>query len=119
MNTYLHIRDIKKQLASCKRRIFSLLVLCSLTLGMVSCGPSRTYWGVDQSYPVGNGHVYYGAYGGDDYGPYHHHHKYDKKRYKKYKKYKKEREKYYKKQYKKYKKQQKHHHKHHHHHHDD
>lgn len=112
MKTHIHINEgIKRLFSRSKNRIAILTILCSVTIGLISCGPSRTYWGVDQSYPIGNGHVYYGAYGGD--GP-HHHHKYDKKRYKKYKKYRKEREKYYKKQYKKYKKYRKHHH-----HHDD
>ena len=95
------------------RTCLALSLSCVLALGCLSCGPTGTYWGVDQHYPVGNGTVYYGAYGGD--GPHHHH--YSKKEYKKYLK---EQKKLRKKQEKWRKKQLKHARKHHrHHHHDD
>lgn len=85
-------------------RLWRPALLCAAALaimaGTSSCGSTGTYWGVDQSYPVGNGQVYYGAYGGD--GPYRHHH--DKKRYKKYRK---EQKKWAKKQAKYRKKQMK------------
>lgn len=104
------------------RRLWRPVLLCATALaimaGVSSCGSSGAYWGVDQHYPVGNGSVYYGAYGGD--GPYygHHHHGYDKKRYKKYRK---EQKKWAKKQAKYRKKQMKEARKHYrkHHHHDD
>ncbi|MCM1319586.1 MAG: hypothetical protein NC217_04325 [Muribaculaceae bacterium] len=96
-----HIRLINKL----NNKLVALFVAIMIMFGAAACGPTRSYWGVDQSYPVGNGHVYYGAYGGD--GPH-----YSKKQYKHYKKQqkkmRKEREKYLKKQRKQYKKR--HHH---------
>lgn len=96
-----------------RRTVVALSLTGALALGCISCGSTGTYWGVDQHYPVGNGSVYYGAYGGD--GPHHRH--YSKKEYKKYRK---EQKKLRKKQEKLRKKQMKHARKHHrHHHHDD
>lgn len=104
MNMCARFRRLKESKTCLRNGIVSFAVLIGITVGLVSCGSTGSYWGVDQSYPVGYGHVYYGAYGGDG----HHCSKHEKKRYKKYLK---EREKYLKKLHKKHKK--------HHHHHDD
>lgn len=84
------------------KAMIGALLAVLIALGVSSCGPTRSYWGVDQAYPVGNGHVYYGAHGGDGY----HHHKQNKKYRKKMRK---QREKYLKKQRKKYNRRHKHH----------
>ncbi|MCM1004893.1 MAG: hypothetical protein NC402_01200 [Prevotella sp.] len=101
-----------------RRHMHNLLIASvasiAIMLSSTSCSHTGAYWGVDQSYTVGNGSVYYGAYGGD--GPHGHYNK------KQYKKYLKQQKKLRKQQEKLRKKQQKHNKKHHpkrHRHHDD
>lgn len=92
-----------------RNRVLALFAAVLILVGVSGCGPAHSYWGVDQSYPVGNGHVYYGAHGGG--GPHYdkkHHKKMRKQREKYLKKQRKEREKYLKKQ-RKHNKKHRHH----------
>lgn len=83
-----------KTLSHIRHKVLVLSAAIFIAIGVTACGPTHSYWGVDQSYPVGNGHVYYGAHGGD--GP-----NYNKKEHKKMRK---QREKYLKKQRKQHEK---------------
>ena len=44
-------------------RLLPFALAGALLFGATACGTMGSYWGVDQSYPVGSGHVYYGAHG--------------------------------------------------------
>lgn len=112
---------MKTRITPIIRRALSVLATLAVTFALLtgtsSCDSAGTYWGVDQNYPIGNGNMYYGAYGGSGHGP---HHGWSKKEYKRYKKYQKKREKEYRKQREKaYRKQMKKAHKHWRHHDDD
>ncbi len=114
---------MKKRITPILSRALSALATLAVTFALLtgtsSCDSAGTYWGVDQNYPIGNGNMYYGAYGGSGHG-YGPHHGWNKKEYKKYKKYQKKREKEYRKQREKaYRKQMKKAHKHWRHHDDD
>lgn len=97
------------KLTTITKRLLPIAAIAALSLGLASCGSSGAYWGVDQQYPVGNGTMYYGAYG--DTGQNHH---FNQKEYKKYlkqqKKLRKQREKQMKRQYKQSHKKHHHHH---------
>lgn len=98
------------KLISLFRALLPAAAAAAFLMGTSSCRSTGAYWGVDQQYPVGNGTMYYGAYGNTD-AP---HHFPSKKAYKKYvkqqKKLRKQQEKARKQQAKAHRRAARHHH---------